>query len=334
MSKQFWIDQFAPTDSELQSSFLNLNITDCKSTVEEIGFSSASGVSYDSAENRVFGFDEIVVKFYRPGRWSKEAIEEEFVFLKDLQDHGVSFVRPIGEVGTWKGLNYIVYERVARPYVDDRSILDEESVKRMVHTVAQIHKVGAKREASHRPFFNPKDMGEGCFEVIQRAGFLPTSQFKRYEDVISELVRKVASFGDIPIQRIHGDTYSGNVLWKGSHPIFMDLDDFQVGPVAIDVKLLSFPWRLDSLSEQMDRRERRAIQNEMVLKFYREVNDFPKEWEKLFPLLSVYRDIQFDAWFSARWNEPGFAKNYEDDDITQESWWLENLEGLEDLLNS
>ena len=53
----------------------------------------------------------------------------------------------------------------------------------------------------------------------------------------------------------------------------------------------------------------------------------------MFPLMSAYRDIQFDAWFSARWNEPGFAKNYEDDDITKAEWWIENMYALEGLLS-
>ena len=176
-------------------------------------------------------------------------------------------------------------------------------------------------------------MSWGCFEVIQREGYFPSSLFSRYEEVINQFVKKITSFKNIPVQRIHGDTYSGNILWKNNDPIFMDLDDFQVGPVAIDVKLLSFPWRLDTLPEEMERGERREVQSQMVLDFYREINNFPKEWEGIFPLLSIYRDIQFDAWFSARWSERGFAEKYEGDDITDEKWWFENLDGLEDLLD-
>jgi Ser/Thr protein kinase RdoA (MazF antagonist) len=333
VSKEYWINHFCSEDTELQSLFLNLSIESCSEILVSIGRSNSEGITYESAENRVFGFQDIVIKFYRPGRWSLRALEEELQFLEELHDGNVAFVRPIGKVRTWNGLHYIVFERIKEPIIDKKNVLDEDSVRKMVHLVAEVHKVGRKSNTTDRPIFNPKSMSEGCFEIIKKEGYLPHSLYDRYEAVINQLISKVNSFGDIPVQRIHGDTYTGNVLWKPEGPIFMDLDDFQVGPVAIDVKLLSFPWRLDRLSEDMDRRERRDIQQQMVLKFYREVSDFPKEWEKLFPLLSVYRDIQFDAWFSARWRDPGFSKQYEDDDITQEGWWLDNIQGLEDLID-
>lgn len=331
-NKEYWISHFSSSNQEILSTFLDLKMESCKDILEDLGSPYIDGVNYESAENRVFGFKDVVIKFYRPGRWSLEALEEELLFLEDIRDAGLSFVRPISKVGTWKGVMYIAFEKIQKPYVENRRVLDEQSVREMVHLVAQIHKVGIKRKAISRPCFNPEAMAMGCFEVIKREGFLPKSMHERYRFIIEELIKRIHSFGEIPTQRIHGDTYTGNILWKPSGPVFMDLDDFQVGPVAIDVKLLSFPWRLDSLPEDMDRRERREIQGQMVLKFYREINEFPEEWEKLFPLLSVYRDIQFDAWFCARWRQPGFAKNYENDDITAEKWWQQNIECLEELL--
>ncbi len=133
-------------------------------------------------------------------------------------------------------------------------------------------------------------------------------------------------------QRINSDCTIGNIIWKDDEPIILDFDDFQVGPIAMDVKLLSFGWKLDTLSDELDPQERRKIQHELILKYYREVNEFKDEWEKLFPLMSAYRDIQFDAWFSSHWREPGFAKAYAEDDITQPHWWDEAIKGVEELL--
>jgi Ser/Thr protein kinase RdoA (MazF antagonist) len=328
-----WVKHYSTINGELNSQFLNLTVDSCRETLKEANIPFSGATSYDSAENRVFGFDEVVVKFYRPGRWKIEALEEELRFLEDLRDENVSFVRPLGKVGTYKGIHFLLFERVKNPIFNDREVLDEQSVKAMVQLVAKIHEVGRKRDALARAQFNPSAMSNGCFEVIQKAGFLPKDLQLRYQNFTETLVKKFSEFGDIPLQRIHGDTYTGNVMWTKDGPVFMDLDDFQVGPVALDIKLLSFPWRLDSLPEEMDRKERRKIQNDMVLKFYREVSEFPSRFEKIFPLLSAYRDIQFDAWFSSCWKEPGFAKKYEDDDITNRSWWLENLDHLEGLLN-
>jgi Ser/Thr protein kinase RdoA (MazF antagonist) len=330
---QYWINHFVPANSELQAVFLNLVPDDCKEILKKHDLSYVKGISFESAENRVFGFDTVIIKFYRPERWSFKAIEEELEFLEDLREADVSFVRPVGKVGTWRGVHYLVFEKIQQVISTDKKILNESEVREMVRLVAQVHDVGEKRIARERPSFDPEGMSTGCFEVIKRAGFLPESLHGRYQKVIDEFISKIAALGEIPVQRVHGDTYSGNVIWTSKGPVFMDLDDFQMGPVALDVKLLSFPWRLDTLSESMDRKERRRIQHQMVLDLYREFRSFPKEWEALFPLLSVYRDIQFDAWFSARWNDPGFASNYQDDDITTLDWWIDSIEALEDSVS-
>jgi len=169
--------------------------------------------------------------------------------------------------------------------------------------------------------------------VINRAGYLPRDLRRRYERTLEELIRKIDSIGEIPVQRIHGDTYGGNVAWTSEGPVFMDLDDFQMGPVALDVKLLSFPWKLDSLPDSLGRRERREIQHQMVLDIYRKHRPFQKKWERLFPLLSAYRDVQFDAWFSARWSDTGFSEYYSDQNIVDPRWWIDSIEGLEESLS-
>lgn len=241
-------------------------------------------------------------------------------------------MRARGGLRTYKDIYYLITQRVPSAWPKERTVLDKESVKGMVHTVARLHEVGRRRKVIHRPFFNPRHMCEGCFEVIKRSGLLPQELESLYQNVLEKFISVTGQLPEVPLQRIHGDTYSGNVIWSPEGPVYMDLDDFQVGPVALDLNLLSFPWRLDSLSEEMDRRERRKIQHELVLELYREIGNFPKEQEKIFPFLSFYRDIQFDAWFCARWKDPGFAQLYSDDDITDSQWWKNNIEGLQQLL--
>ena len=73
-----------------------------------------------------------------------------------------------------------------------------------------------------------------------------------------------------------------------------------MAPVALDLRLLSSGWRLNTLPKSMSRNE--------------------------------CRDIQFDAWFSARWKEPGFAENYPNEDITDLVYWKNSIEGLQTSL--
>ena len=330
---QFWIDHFSETSDELSQKFIELNANSLREILPEYKLGTEEIHSYESAENRVFKVGDTVFKFYRPGRWTLEAIRQEVLFLNDLREENISAVRPIDNVKSWNGIHYVAYESINIPFNETPEILSEESVKKLSHLMAKIHNVGIKREADERPQFDAESMTTGCFHVIDKAGFLPKDLYKRYDGILSVIVNKLDQYKDVPNQRIHGDAYSGNVVWKSDNPIFLDFDDFQVGPKAMDLRLLSFPWRLDTLSEKMDRKERREIQHQMVLDYYREVSDFPNEWEGMFPLMSAYRNIQFDAWFSSRWSLPGFAENYEDDDITKPEWWSENIDALEGLLS-
>lgn len=328
-SKNFWINHFSPADPEIHKEFITMTASDCKEALKDLGLPISEGITFESAENRVFGFGEIVLKFYRPGRWSFEALQDEIQFLEDLREAEIPFVRPIGGVRSWHGIYYIAFEAVAKSYKEAPKILDIGSVRKLVHLVARIHDVGSKRVATSRPQFDPEAMCFGCFDVIRESKFLSKQLHGPYEEVINEIVLRMASFKDIPIQRVHGDTYSGNTLWNSNGPMFMDLDDFQMSQVGLDLRLLSSGWKLNTLPESMSRIECRDIQQELILNFYREVRSFPKSWEAIFPLLSACRDIQFDAWFSARWMESGFAKNYPDEDITNIAYWKNSLEGLQ-----
>jgi Ser/Thr protein kinase RdoA (MazF antagonist) len=331
-NQAFWIDHFSKPEDEVNKTFINLK----KNTIDEVlkanDLSFLQGKPFESAENRVFGFGDRIIKFYRPGRWSIEAIREEVEFLKDLAEANLATSRVLGDVKTYKGIHYLEFAMVKAPFNESPEILNEENVKDMAHLMAKIHEVGAKRITKHRPEFDPGGMAYGCFEVIKQAGYLPKDLEKSYESILKNLINRLEEFKGIPVQRIHADSSVGNIVWSSGKPIFLDFDDFQLAPKAMDLRLLSSSWRLDSLPENMDNIERRSIQQELVLKYYREVSDFPQSWEKIFSLLSAYRDIQFDAWFSSHWDEPGFAKNYEDDDISKSIWWKEDIEYLEKLL--
>ena len=79
----------------------------------------------------------------------------------------------------------------------------------------------------------------------------------------------------------------------------------------------------------MDRVERRKRQEELVLSLYRERLDFPDEWVALMRPCGILRGVIFDAWFSANWREPGFAENYRDDDIGEDTYWQRGTEAME-----
>jgi len=74
--------------------------------VESIGYlSDARVLALNSYENRVYqvGIEDetpLIAKFYRPGRWSNEAILEEHQFSLELVEREVPVVAPLERNGT------------------------------------------------------------------------------------------------------------------------------------------------------------------------------------------------------------------------------------------
>ena len=81
--------------------FENLTPDSVVSCVESIGLrSDLRLLALNSYENRVYqvGLDEsdpIIVKFYRPGRWSRAQIREEHTFTHELLAAELSVVAPM-----------------------------------------------------------------------------------------------------------------------------------------------------------------------------------------------------------------------------------------------
>ena len=69
--------------------------------IESIGFlCDARILALNSYENRVYQVgiedkDPLIAKFYRPARWSRDAILEEHAFLLELEQEDVPVIAPM-----------------------------------------------------------------------------------------------------------------------------------------------------------------------------------------------------------------------------------------------
>ena len=82
--------------------------------LESIGLEpSGSLLALNSYENRVYqaGLEDrsfVIVKFYRPERWTDEAINEEHEFTQTLLDEELSVVAPMALAETGSGSRTLV----------------------------------------------------------------------------------------------------------------------------------------------------------------------------------------------------------------------------------
>ena len=205
-------------------------------------------LALNSYENRVYrvGREEgqpVVVKFYRPERWSDAAILEDHAFVQELAVAEVPVVPARVLDGrtlhTFGGFRFAVFpSRGGRaPELSDPNTL--EWIGRFI---GRIHAVGAARGFTQRPALNLDTFGREPRAFLVKHGFIPPELLTAYTSVLDQALDGVARCferaGDIRNIRLHGDCHAGNVLWTGDGPHFVDFDDSRMGPAVQDLWML------------------------------------------------------------------------------------------------
>jgi Ser/Thr protein kinase RdoA (MazF antagonist) len=262
-------------------------------------------LALNSYENRVFqvGQEEgapVIAKFYRPDRWSDEAILEEHAFTQELAEREIPVVAPMLLVGTtlhrFDGFRFAIYPRQGgRPPELD----DPDTLEWMGRFMGRIHAVGALRPFSQRPALNIDSFGNGPRAWLLENNWIPPDLLPAWESVSAQALDSVRHCydraGDVPVLRLHGDCHMGNVLWTDDGPHFVDFDDCRSGPAVQDL------WML--LSGERDAMTR---QFRDVLAGYEDFFEFDPRELHLIEALRTLRLIHYTAWLAQRWDDPAF----------------------------
>jgi Ser/Thr protein kinase RdoA (MazF antagonist) len=276
-------------------------------------------LALSSYENRVYrvhldepvqGHTAVVLKFYRPGRWSRPQIQEEHDFAAELLAAEVPVVAPLvlnGQtVHTSAGFEFSVSPlRGGRaPELDDLDVL--EWIGRFL---ARIHTVGAARPFVHRPSLDVQTFAQEPAKWLHTHQMIPLEVERAWREAFAEalaLVQEKMAQGaaERRLLRLHGDCHPGNILWTpaelpGGGPHFVDLDDARMGPAVQDL------WMLLSGD-----RPQRTLQLSALLDGYEQVRDFDRAELNLIEPLRTLRLIHYSAWLARRWQDPIFPINF------------------------
>jgi Ser/Thr protein kinase RdoA (MazF antagonist) len=289
--------------------FSNLSPQIVIEAVEALGMQSDGRVlALGSYENRVFQVgreddEPVVLKFYRPRRWTQAAIEEEHAFSLELAAAEIPVVAPlkIGEATLFEhqGYRYAVFPRRGGRWPELETADDRQWMGRFL---GRLHQVGQSRRFEHRQSLSVQVFGIDARATVLDSGFLPDYLEERYAQVTSETVQEIgAALTAIqPRQmRIHGDCHRGNVLWTDSGPHFVDLDDCMTGPAIQDL------WMLMSGSPAEI-----AVQARDLLEGYEQFAPFDRSELRLIEPLRALRMINYAAWLVRRWHDPAFPRAF------------------------
>jgi Ser/Thr protein kinase RdoA (MazF antagonist) len=262
-------------------------------------------LALNSYENRVYqmGVEDaasVVVKFYRPERWSDEAILEEHAFTAELAAREIPVVAPLELNGATlhlhAGFRFAVYPRQGgRTPEFDRA----NTLQWMGRFLGRIHAVGAQADFSHRPALNLETFGFASRDFLRSGNWLPPDLVAAWDSVVDHALESVAHCyeraGGVRAIRLHGDCHVGNVLWTEDGPHFVDFDDSRMGPAVQDL------WMLLS----GEREEQQAQMND-ILKGYEDFAEFDSRELYLVEALRTLRLIHYAAWLARRWEDPAF----------------------------
>jgi len=315
-------------------------------------------MALSSYENRVYQMrledgSLVVVKFYRPQRWTRAQILEEHAFSQELCAAEIPVVGPMtlhaSTLHHYGGFDFSVspWRGGRQPELDDDEVL--EWVGRFL---ARIHTVGAAQRFVHRPALDLASFGLASREWLLSHDKMPLDVQSGWERSSQKALDLIAAYpcltgatsqkcleksdhdepsetSDIKLIRLHGDCHPGNILWTpldlpASHlpgPHFVDLDDARTGPAVQDL------WMLVSGERQQQTRQLGAL-----VDGYEQFRAFDRRELALIEPLRTLRLIHYSAWLARRWDDPTFPIHFPW--FGSSDYWQGQVQMLEDQIEA
>lgn len=291
---------------------------------------------YPSYVNRVYGMRDsegrgFVAKFYRPGRWTGEAILDEHAFLADCAEAELPVVLPVANA-EGSSLSELVLESDSGEEAEMRFALfprmggrnfepeTEEDWLRLGSLAGRLHAAGHRRPAPHRLALGP-GLGRSYADELASGGLVhPECRDELFEILEKGLEIVARRFEGQPSQRLHGDLHRGNILDRpGSGLVLVDFDDMLMGPPIQDLWLLLPGRRKDSGRELS-----------LLLEGYEEFAFLDPSSFGLIEPLRFLRMLYFILWRARQREDYWFRREFPD--WGGKAFWLTELGDFRDQL--
>ena len=261
---------------------------------------------YTSYINRVYELqtqegENIVAKFYRPGRWKEQAIQEEHNFLLELKEAEIPVIAPLvlsngSTLGHDENVYFVVFPKKGGRTCDE---LQDNDWLDMGRLLGRVHQVGASHPAKNRVVWTPTKVTAGQVEYMLENDFVPKSIEAEYKKITRDFIKLAEPiFADVSLLRIHGDFHFANFIFRPGESFYMiDFDDMAMGPTVQDLWMLLPGYRNEAQREI-----------NLFVEGYETFRNFPYSELKLIEILRAMRYIHFCAWCAYQVQDGGFTQ--------------------------
>ena len=278
--------------------------------------------------NRVYELEEydskerVIVKFYRPKRWTKKMILEEHKFLGELAEKEIAVIPPLAFNGKTlfelNSVHYAIFPKNGGRALDE---FNKESWEEIGRLLARIHLVGATHKTSQRIKWEPAVATKHHLEVLNKTDYLLPDFHKSFNNIVELFIKKAEpKFKGQEFILLHGDCHKGNLIHRPGEGIFIvDFDDICFGPPVQDLFLL-LPDIPDNCENELT----------WFFKGYETFRPFNRKSLELFPLLRAMRIIHFVSWLAIQSHDPDFKTHFPEAGIAR--YWNVLIKELQEVV--
>ena len=278
--------------------------------------------------NRVYELERVdrsglIVKFYRPGRWSETALQDEHDFLLELAAQEIPVIPPLQQqdgatLGNYQGMRFAVFPKCGGRSYDE---YNDDQWLELGRLLGRTHAVGAMHPPRDRITLAPDSSTRDQVEYILRGNFIPQDLRRAYEELSAALITEISPlFAGVEMIRIHGDCHFANLIYRPGESFFLiDFDDMAVGPPVQDFWML-----LPDYADQA------LVEIDLFLEGYETFRAFDRGTVRLIEPLRAMRFIHYTAWCAHQVAEDGSSPVIPD--FGTPHYWQREIKDLTDQL--
>ena len=307
-------------------SFDNLSPDIFINAVEDALGKPMTGMAFplNSYINRVYELQAMdrtryVAKFYRPGRWSKEALMDEHDFVLSCKNAEIPVIDPIvlnngSTLSDVEGVSFTVFpKKLGRSF----ELNCDDDWRRVGGVLGRLHNVGSAKTAVARIKHHPEYSTREEIDYLLKGEFISKQLNPEFNNLCDDIFKTLGtSFDDVEYIRTHGDCHCGNILHRpGEGIMLIDFDDMMMAPPVQDLWLI-LPDHAHNSKKELN----------AMLDGYEQFREFDYFSIKLIEPLRIMRMLYFLSWLAKQSKDKKFQHNFPH--WGTDSYWRQEINDL------